>query len=139
MQHTGPFPVLVLLARNRLNHTSALLEMISTIAIPKTPHSGPGQSLTLVGYSSLLPKMISSQAINMWFMITFTTIIRPLIRFHIVVFAAWEWSKIDRFWIYLSAVKLFLKISQRNWIEIYKKSKVMWWLQKIHNKIIHLS
>ena len=51
--------------------------MISMIAIPKTSRSGPGQSLTLVGYSSVLPKMIWSQAIYIWVAISLTTISRP--------------------------------------------------------------
>ena len=42
---------------NRLNPTMALLKMISTIAIPKTPRSVQVQFLTLVGYISLLPRL----------------------------------------------------------------------------------
>ena len=38
-----------------------LLEVISTIAILNTSRSGPGQSLTLVGYSSVLPNIAESR------------------------------------------------------------------------------
>ena len=43
-------------ACQRLNPTRVLLEMISTITFPNMPRSVPGQLLTLVGYSSVLPK-----------------------------------------------------------------------------------
>ena len=58
-----PLPVVENIARNKLNRTRALLEMISTIEIQNTPRSGPGKYLTLVGYSSSLPKIHWIQAI----------------------------------------------------------------------------
>ena len=39
----------------------ALIEMRSTIAIMNTSLSGQGQSLTLVGYSSVLPKIAEAR------------------------------------------------------------------------------
>ena len=44
------------LAHNILNPTRALLEMRITIAILNISRSGPGKSLTLVGYISVFPK-----------------------------------------------------------------------------------
>ena len=41
------------------------------------PHSGPGQSLTLVGYSSVLPRIIWSQAIYIRVLISLITIGLP--------------------------------------------------------------
>ena len=41
-----------LLARNRVNSTMAILEIISTIEIKNTPCSGIGKLFTLTGYSS---------------------------------------------------------------------------------------
>ena len=54
---TGPLLYCKFFSRNILNTNRALLKMISTIKIQKTPRSGPGQSLTLTGYSSLFLKI----------------------------------------------------------------------------------
>ena len=63
--------------------------MRSTIAIPNTPRSGPGKSLTLVGYSSVLPKDHWSQAIYIRFLISLTTIGRPWIELRISMISLW--------------------------------------------------
>ena len=82
-----------LLAHNRLNHTRALLKIIPTIKIQKTPRSGPGKLLTLVGYSIVLPKIDWSQAIYIWVTISLTTIIQPPTELRISVFVVWGWWK----------------------------------------------
>ena len=57
MYQTGPLVKWLLLAHNRLKSTRTLLKMRSTIEIQKTPRSGPGQLLTMTGYSSVLQKI----------------------------------------------------------------------------------
>ena len=52
-----PLPVVAILACNRLNPTRALLKIRSMIKKQKTPHSGPGKSLKVTGYSSVLPNI----------------------------------------------------------------------------------
>ena len=47
-----------LIACNILNPTRALLKTIPTIVIQDTPHTDSGKLLTLVGYSSVTPKII---------------------------------------------------------------------------------
>ena len=76
-----------MLARNRLNTTRAILEMRSTIEIQKTPRSGPGQFLTLTGYSNVLLKITRNQVIYVLIHITLTKIIRILIVFVLSVVA----------------------------------------------------
>ena len=43
----GHFSKLFLIAQNRVNNTTAIFEMKSTIEIQNTPHSGIGKYLTL--------------------------------------------------------------------------------------------
>ena len=45
-------------AHTSLNLTRVILKMRSTIAIQETPRSGPGQLLTMVGYSSVISKIV---------------------------------------------------------------------------------
>ena len=88
-------------------------KMILIIAIPETLRSGPGQRLTLVGYSSVLPKIIRSHVIYIFVTITLNRMSQPPIGLCISVFTVCRWSKIVRFWINLSAAKhLFEKISR---------------------------
>ena len=78
--------------------------MRSTIAKQKTPHSGPGKSPTLVGSSSVLPKIIWSQMIYIWVTISFTTIRRTPIGLCLSVFAVWGWLKgsVIKWWCFSS-------------------------------------
>ena len=51
----GSFSKWFLIARNRLNKTTVISEMRSTIKIENIPRSGLGKSLTPTGYISVLP------------------------------------------------------------------------------------
>ena len=80
--------------------------MKSTIAIHKTPRSGPSQSLTLVGYSSVFPKINSSQEIYILVTIYLTTIRQLSIEICLSVVALrFGLSKLGRSYIYFSAAK----------------------------------
>ena len=119
--------------------------MRSSIEMQKLTPSGPGKSLTLIGYSSVWPKISRRQAIYIWVTIYLTTINRPPIVLH---FSLAElrcgWSKIGKLWISLSAAKeLCLMISHRNSFNICKRSKIPWWFKikyvKKNNIVIYQS
>ena len=113
--------------------------MRSMIAILNTPSLGPGQLLTLVGYSSVFPKIHCSQAIYIIVAISLVTIVLPPIGIRFSVFSVWRQSKIlegGRF-IFLQQ-KMCLKTSKMNWFNIFEIIKVLWWLQIKHNKMTFL-
>ena len=120
---------------NSSHCTRAILEMRSTIAILNTSRSGLGKSLTLVCYSSVLPKNVKyrqfkskSRSSSQW---SYNPWSIPVIQcllcvryqlFKEVVFVL-ECSKL-----------LSYKISQWNWFEICEKIRVLLWLITKHNK-----
>ena len=57
-------------------------------------HPGPGQSLKIFGYSSVLFKIHLSQVIYIRFTISLTTIVLPPIGLRLLVFSVWGVSKI---------------------------------------------
>ena len=64
-----------------------LHEKYSHTIVLNTPHSVPGQFLTLVGYSSVLPKNHWSQTIYIRIMISITMMIQPPIELCLSMFA----------------------------------------------------
>ena len=109
--------------------------MISMIAIHKTPHSGIGKFITLVGYSSVLPNIIWSQAIYIWVTISLTTISRPPIGICLSLVALrCGLSKIYRPWIYLSAAENCVQKYHKGVNSKYVGKKISWWFQTIHYK-----
>ena len=73
--------------------TRVLIIMRSTIAILNTPCSFPGNLLTLVGYSSVLPNNQRSREIYIIVVISLTMTSQPPIELCISVFAVWGWYK----------------------------------------------
>ena len=140
-----------MIAHNRLKTAKALLKMRSTIKIQKTPHSGPGQSITVTRYSRVLQNITWSRVIYIWVKIYLTMISWPLIMIRIFVvawfgeqeFGFWNcyiWSKIKGYrFLWLLWNKFCSKMPQMNIFDICKKSKVPWYFNIQHNKILELS
>ena len=113
--------------------------MISTIIIFNKPYSDPGKSLTLVGYSIVLRNNHWIQAILTRVTISLTSISQPPIELRLTMLMYFDnqsfWEVLD---LHVCSKTICLKISQRYFFQFFLISKVLWWLQIKHNKMMYL-
>ena len=106
------------------------------IKIYKTPCSGPGKSLTLAGYISVLPKITWSQVIYIWVLISLTMISwtpdrAPFFSSSDTLWMIENWKVVDFF---VFRGKMCWKISQNNIFKNCDKSNILWWFKIKYSK-----